>query len=101
MKTIALTSANEAAMSVAAEQLLRTSGKIGQPINVLLGIHTALEAQAVYSGHGELWRIGHDEDTPELDSLVDRFIDSDCTHEELLFRVDAALVEMLNKRAVA
>jgi hypothetical protein len=74
MKVIALTSANEPAMQAVATQLLEAAHAGQLPLSVMVGVKSAQEAQAVFQGHGELWRIGHDGSKPDLDVLVDRII---------------------------
>jgi hypothetical protein len=74
MKVIALTSANEAAMQAVATQLLETAHAGQLQLSVMVGITCAQEAQAVFQGKGELWRVGLDSGKPELDDLVDRTI---------------------------
>jgi hypothetical protein len=74
MQVIALTSANEAAMQAVATQLLETASAGQLQLSVLVGINSAQEAQAVFQGKGELWRVGLDSSKPELDELVDRTI---------------------------
>lgn len=74
MRVIALTSANEAAMQAVASQLLRAASTAQLPLSVMVGVKNAEEAQAVFSGAGELWRVGLDSGKPELDALVDRDI---------------------------
>lgn len=71
MKIIALTSANEEAMAAVASQLLSTSARRRLPLSVMVGVKDAHQAQAVFAGRGELWRIGEDETHPELDTLID------------------------------
>jgi hypothetical protein len=75
MKVIALTSANEAAMQSVATQLLQAATAGQLRLSVMVGIKTADEAQAIFHGQGELWRVGEDDSKPELDALVDRAID--------------------------
>lgn len=72
---IALTSANESAMKAAAEALLTAAAARKVQIAVVVGVDTALDAEAVYRSSGELWRIGADETRPELDFLVDRWLE--------------------------
>jgi hypothetical protein len=75
MRVIALTSANEPAMQAVATQLLQASTDGGLQLSVIVGVNDAHEAQAIYCGGGELWRIGDDDTKPELDALIDRAID--------------------------
>jgi len=75
MRVIALTSANETAMQAVATQLLQAASDGKLLLHVVIGVKDAHEAQAVYCGGGELWRIGEDDSTPELDALIDRAID--------------------------
>lgn len=100
MKIIALTSANEPAMSAACKQLLAAATHHRLQLSVLLGVKTALEAQAVYADSGELWRIGVDDSKPELDTLIDRAVD-DSSPERMAREVDQALQRFLNKTVVA
>lgn len=100
MKIIALTSANEAAMAQVAEQLLAASTQRGLQLSVLIGIQDAQEAQAVYSNHGELWRVGEDDGHPELHALIDCQI-SDATPLRTTREVEQALDRFLNKTRVA
>lgn len=74
MRVIALTSANEAAMHAVASQLLQAASTGQLPLSVMVGVKNAEEAQAIFSGAGELWRVGLDSGKPELDALVDRDI---------------------------
>lgn len=99
-KFIALTSANELAMSAAAEQLLAASSGRGLQISVSVGVKDAFAAQAVYAHGGELWRIGEDDGAPELDALIDCQID-DSTPSILSRRVDEELERFLGKVRVA
>ena len=75
MKVIALTSANEHAMQSVATQLLQAATAGQLQLSVMVGVKDAGEAQAIFAGKGELWRIGDDETKPELDALIDRAID--------------------------
>jgi hypothetical protein len=100
MKTIALTSANEPAMEAVAHQLLAASMAQDKPLHVILGVDTAFQAQVVYSGGGEIWRIGQDDSRPELDALIDRAID-DSAPARMAHEVDQALHRFLNKKAIA
>lgn len=100
MKVIALTSANEAGMAKVAEWLLEASRLKALNLSVLIGINTAHEATAVYSGTGELWRIGEDSTHPELDALIDVQIDD--MSPLLMARLTAlALDRFLKKHAAA
>jgi hypothetical protein len=100
MNMIALTSANEAAMTAVATQLIRASGAAPFPLALMVGIKDAQEAQAIYSGGGELWRVGEDDTRPELDALVDRAID-DSSPDRMAREVDQALQRFLGKTRVA
>jgi hypothetical protein len=100
VRTIALTSASDAAISAVTHQLLAAAAGQQLRLNVLQGVKTALEAQAVYMEGGELWRIGDDEDKPELDALVDRNLD-DVTPEVLANETAWAWTEFVNKTRVA
>lgn len=100
MMIIALTSANEAAMSAVADQLLAASTKRRLQLSVLIGVKDAQEAQAVYAGHGELWRVGEDSTHPELDMLIDREID-DTEAGVMHCEVNQALEQFLGKTRVA
>lgn len=100
MKIIALTSANEAAMAQAAEQLLEAIADGQLQLSVSVGITDAHAASAVYSGGGELWRIGEDDQRPELDALVDRTID-DTTPARLAHDIGQALGRFVGKLQVA
>jgi hypothetical protein len=71
MKIIALTSANEEAMASVAAQVLQLATDRRLPIAVMVGVNTAHDAQAVFCGRGQLWRIGEDSTHPELDALID------------------------------
>jgi hypothetical protein len=97
-KTIALTSANEAALTAASERLLEAASERGVKLVLLQGVRTAHEADAVYRTGGELWRIGDDANSPELDPLVDRSIDD--APERLQREVDQALHQFLNKQSI-
>ena len=97
MRTIALTSANEAAMAQVAEQLLAAVTRQGIELSIAPGVVDAAQAQIVYSHGGELWRIGHDEGHPELDLLVDRWI-RDETPGHLAHDADLALQHFLARQ---
>jgi hypothetical protein len=100
MQVIALTSASEAAAAQAAEQLLLAAHDVQLQLTVMPYVTEAAQATSVYCGGGELWRIGHDETKPELDPLVDRWID-DSTADKMRAGVDKALREFLQKKAIA
>ncbi len=99
MKTIALTSANFAALAAVTKQLQQAAADRHLSLSVMPGVVDAAQAQEIYSGGGELWRIGEDETTPELDALVDRMIDDD--PRRLHQRVEEALACFLGKTQVA
>ena len=96
---IALTGAHEAAMTAAAKRLLQHANVRHLQLSVLVGIRTAHDAQAIYSNGGELWRVGQDDGHPELDFLLDRWIDD--APEVFIDRLDAALEEFLGKTRIA
>lgn len=100
MNYIALTGANEATLSAVAEQLIRASGARPFPLALMVGVKDAQGAQAIYAGGGELWRIGQDANTPELDYLVDRTID-DTAPAHMAHEVNQALHGFLNKTVIA
>jgi hypothetical protein len=97
---IALTSANEPAMSAVAEQLIRASARAPFPLALMVGVRDAQAAQAIYADGGELWRIGDDDSRPELDALVDRTI-NDSEPELMARQVNVALDRFLGKVRVA
>lgn len=98
MQVIALTSANEAAMSAVAEQLLAAASAQQLQLSVMVGIEDAFGAEAVFTGLGELWRIGVDESKPELDDLVDRWINDEAI-AALPAIVDQELARFLQRMA--
>lgn len=101
-RTIALVSANEAAITAASHQLLEAAAGQRVQLALLQGVTTALEAEAVYSGGGELWALGADatDAYPELTALVDRTIE-DGSPQLLDAGVDQAFRQFVGKTRIA
>lgn len=100
MQVIALTSANEDAMAAVASQIAASASAGQLRLSVLVGVRNAHEAQAVFQGGGELWRIGQDDSTPELDPLVDRAID-DSAPARMATEVAQGLRRFITRAAIA
>lgn len=96
LRVIALTGANQAALSAVATQLLQAASAGSLSISVMPGVATADEAAAIFNGRGELWRVGEDESKPELDYLVDRAID-DSSPARMAVETAQALRRFLTK----
>lgn len=97
---IALTSADEGAMTTVTEHLTNLITQRGVSVAVLQGVRAADEANAVYVNHGELWCVGDEPAGDELAPLVDRWIHG-ATPERLRACTHAALDLFLGKTRVA
>jgi hypothetical protein len=102
MNTIALTGANEPTMNRVADLLRKACDTAGMKIDVRVGINDAHQASLVYQQHptSELWRVGADDNRPELDYLVDRWID-DVTPQDLAISTSRALSQYVNKTRIS
>lgn len=87
--------------AVVAAQLLDRFTARQIKVSVCLGIATIEQAHAIYSGGGELWRVGQDVSQPHLDAHIDRQIDTSCHPAKLIENVDHAIGLFLGKKRVA
>lgn len=93
MKFIALTGL---ALADASAYLAQRVQREGLQISIFIGLETAADAENFGHVSAEIWRIGADESRPELDFLIDRWIDGD-TPEQLHAELDKALRAFLAK----
>lgn len=97
---IALTGADEGAMTTVTAHLTGLIAERGNSIVVLMGVRNAHEANAVYANHGELWQVGDEPSSDELGPLVDRTI-TGSTPEHLRICTRQALDGFTGKTRVA
>jgi hypothetical protein len=97
---IALTGMDDAATHVVIETLARGITERDAHVAILGGVRNALEAQAVYANHGELWCVGDEPADDDLVPLVDRTIKGD-TPEQLRASTRQALAAFLGKTRVS
>ena len=94
---IGLTGREPLHMGLVAHRLLELVTDKQLQIPILIGVTSLEEAAQMTSDDGELWRVGFDLTRPELDSLIDRQIDTAADHATMLQQVDYCLGQFLAK----
>ena len=101
MKAIGLTGNENENQAIVAAQLLDRLTQRGLGVSICIGITAIEHAHLIHDAGGEIWRVGNDASRPDLNSHVDRVVDTSCEFYQLIERVDHALGSFLGKTEVA